>query len=52
MFVRHVMGIEARSELYLRFDSPGTENPDFTGKKRIYGFHGSIVDFMGSVIDL
>ena len=35
MFVCHVLGIEARSELYLRFDSPGTEIWDFTGKKRI-----------------
>ena len=34
-FVSHVLGIEARSELYLRFDSSGTENWDFTGKKRI-----------------
>ena len=30
-----VLGIKARSELYLRFDSSGTENRDFTGKKRI-----------------
>ena len=39
-----VVGIEARSELYLRFDSSGTENRDFTGKNV---FHGSIVDFTG-----
>ena len=38
-------GIEARSELYLRFfDSSGTENRDLTGKNV---FHGSIVDFTG-----
>ena len=33
------------SQLYLRFDSSGTENRDFTGEKN--AFHGSIVDFTG-----
>ena len=43
-----------RSQLYLRFDSSGTENRDFTGKKRIsrgknvfHGFDGSTVAFTG-----
>ena len=36
-----------RSELYLRFDSSGTENRDFTGKNVVHGFHGSPVDFTG-----
>ena len=36
-----------RNELYLRFDSSGTENRDFTGKKIFHGFHGSTVDFTG-----
>ena len=40
-----MLGIEARSELYLRFDRSGTENQDFTGEKIV--FHGSIVDFTG-----
>ena len=33
-----------RGELYLRFDSLGTENRDFTGENV---FHGLIVDFTG-----
>ena len=37
----------ARNELYLRFDSSGTENLDFTGKNVFHGFHGSTVDFTG-----
>ena len=36
-----------RSEFYLRFDSSGTENRDFTGKNVFHGFHGSTVDFTG-----
>ena len=47
MFVRHVLGIEALSELCLKFDSSGTENRDFTRKNVFDGFHGSIVDFTG-----
>ena len=48
MFVRHVLGNEPRSELYLRFDSSGTENRDFMGKKRISRVSpGSIVDSTG-----
>ena len=54
MLVRHVLGIEARNELYLRFDSSGTENQDFMGKKRISRvdcrFHGigpKTADFTG-----
>ena len=46
-FVRHVLGIEARSRLYLRFDSSGTKNRDFKGKNVFHGFHGSIVDYTG-----
>ena len=41
-FVRLVLGIEARSELYLRFDSSGTENRDFTGTNVFHGFPGSM----------
>ena len=36
-----------RSQLYLRFDSSGTENRDFTGKNVFHGFHGSTVAFTG-----
>ena len=43
MFVCHVLGIEAQNELYLRFDSSGTENLDFTGKKTYFtGFSGRL----------
>ncbi len=40
-----MLGIEARSELYMRVDSSGTENRDFAGKNGFHWFHGSIVDF-------
>ena len=42
--MRHVLGIEARSELYVRSDNIGTENRNFTGEKGISRvdcrFHG------------
>ena len=41
-FVRHVLGIEARSRLYLRFDSSGTKNRDFKGKTYFTGFTGRL----------
>ena len=47
MFVRHVLGIKARIELYLRFDSSGTEIGISREKNVFHGFHGSIVEFTG-----